>query len=168
MYHWWVAEATPDSVVAHLHQFGLERDRFRSALAGLLNLTGTDLDALEHLERDAPLTQRELGERLLLTSGAVTMLVDRLERLDLVRRRPNPDDRRSALIELASEVSLPKVPELEDYHHLLAAAAAAIPAAHRAEVIAFLQAVSERAALATTSMRERTPPRVRATRHPRT
>ena len=47
----------------------------RSALARAAGISGTDLDALEHLEADGPLTQRQLGERLSLTSGAITMLV---------------------------------------------------------------------------------------------
>jgi len=52
----------------------------------------------ENLEADGPLTQRDLGERLALTSGAITMLVDRLERAGWVHRRPHPGDRRYVLI----------------------------------------------------------------------
>jgi len=55
----------------------------------------------ENLEADGPLTQRDLGERLALTSGAITMLVDRLERAGWVHRRPHPGDRRYVLIELS-------------------------------------------------------------------
>ena len=47
----------------------------RAALASDAGISATDLDALEHLEADGPLTQRQLGDRLSLTSGAVTMLV---------------------------------------------------------------------------------------------
>ena len=62
----------------------------RTALARRAGIGATDLDALEHLEADGPLTQRDLGERLSLTSGAVTMLVDRLERAGWMHRRPIP------------------------------------------------------------------------------
>lgn len=73
-----MAASESDSLAGSLQRFGLERDRMRTALARRAGMASTDLDALEHLEADGPLTQRQLGERLSLTSGAVTMLVDRL------------------------------------------------------------------------------------------
>ncbi|MGO9187353.1 MAG: MarR family transcriptional regulator, partial [Streptosporangiaceae bacterium] len=79
----------PEAMAASLQRFGLERDRMRGALASAAGISATDLDALEHLEADGPLTQRDLGDRLSLTSGAITMLVDRLEQAGLVRRRPH-------------------------------------------------------------------------------
>ena len=91
-----------DDLAASLQRFGLQRDRMRAALARRAGISGTDLDALEHLEADGPLTQRDLGERLSLTSGAVTMLVDRLEQAGWVHRRPHPGDRRYVLIGRAS------------------------------------------------------------------
>src|SRR5271165_4151929 len=90
----------PDGVAGRLQRFGLARDRMRAALARQAGISETDLDALEHLEADGPLTQRELGERLSITSGAVTMLIDRLERAGWVRRGPHPTDRRSVLLRL--------------------------------------------------------------------
>ena len=86
--------AEPDQLTAALQRFGLDRDRIAPALASAASITGTDLDALEHLEADGPLTQTELGERLRLTSGGTTVLVDRLEGAGWVRRRPHPSDRR--------------------------------------------------------------------------
>jgi DNA-binding MarR family transcriptional regulator len=50
-----------------------------------------------------PLCPWEIGERLLVTRGTVTGLLDSLERLELIRRVPNPDDRRSLRIELTSK-----------------------------------------------------------------
>src|SRR5918997_364818 len=44
------------------------------------------------------LTPTELGRRLSLSSGAITALVDRLERSGHVERRPNPADRRSSVV----------------------------------------------------------------------
>src|SRR6266568_6556102 len=93
----------PDVLAASLQRFGLDRDRMRAALAGRAGISATALDALEHLEADGPLTQRQLGERLSFTSGAITMLVDRLEEAGWVRRRPHPSDRRYVLVELTPE-----------------------------------------------------------------
>src|SRR3954466_6094161 len=103
---------TPDAaeVVTALHRFGLERDRLRTALSRRLGVAVADLDALEHLELAGALSQRELAERLLLTSGAVTQLVDRLERMRLVTRRPHPTDRRITLGEPAHHTELPHPP----------------------------------------------------------
>ena len=77
-------------MAASLQRFGLERDRMRGALASAAGISATDLDALEHLEADGPLTQRDLGDRLSLTSGAITMLVDRLEQAGWSGAAPTP------------------------------------------------------------------------------
>jgi hypothetical protein len=158
-----MATASPSEVVARLHAFGLERDRVRAAMAGALRIGLTDVDALEYLERFGPLTQRDLGARLLLTSGAVTMLVDRLERLGLVRRRPHPSDRRALLVEIAPDAALPDVPEVESYHRALAVAAAALSPAGRSEVVDFLRVCAADAGRAADAMRARTPARARPT-----
>jgi len=50
-----------------------------------------------------PLSQREIGERWLVTRGAVTGLVDSLEAANLVRRQPHPEDRRVSLVELTDK-----------------------------------------------------------------
>ena len=92
-------------MTASLQRFGLARDQMRAALASGSGVSPADLDALEHLEAAGPLTQRQLGERLSLTSGAITMLVDRLERAGWVRRRPHPSDRRSVLVELSAQAA---------------------------------------------------------------
>jgi DNA-binding MarR family transcriptional regulator len=127
-------------IVSALHRFGLERDRLRTALARTLGIPVSDLDALEHLEERGPLTQRELGRRLPLSSGAVTMLVDRLERAGLVTRRPNPADRRSVLLELRDVPSASARDPLRAYHRATAAAADAVPHAARPALAAFLEA----------------------------
>jgi DNA-binding MarR family transcriptional regulator len=42
----------------------------------------------------------KLARRLELTSGAMTARLDKLEQAGLVRRQPNPDDRRGLRVEL--------------------------------------------------------------------
>ena len=146
-----------------MHLFGLARDRVRGAMAALLGIGLTDIDALEHLERFGPLTQRDLGDRLLLSSGAITLLVDRLERLGLVRRTPHLSDRRMTLVELLPEAALPELPEMAAYHADLAAAAHSLSPAARGEIVAFLRQLQQHADAATEAMRSRTFPRPRAT-----
>lgn len=134
-----------EQIEALLHRFGLARDRMRVALARATGLAAADLDALEYLEADGPLTQRELGERLLLTSGAVTMLVDRLEHAGRVRRLPHPTDRRALLIELGPKAAQEAPSGLRDYHARLARLSGSVPAAHRAAVAGFLKSAAESA-----------------------
>jgi DNA-binding MarR family transcriptional regulator len=146
-----------DPLAASLQRFGLERDRMRAALARQAGITGTDLDALEHLEADGPLTQRELGDRLSLTSGAITMLADRLERAGWVDRRPHPTDRRYLLLELSPTVAERTPQGLAQYHTAIRALTATVHGKDRETIDAFLIAAAEAARAAA---RELDPPRV--------
>jgi DNA-binding MarR family transcriptional regulator len=50
-----------------------------------------------------PLEPGVIAERLIITSGSVTSLLDTLEKRRLVRRLPHPDDRRKLLVEITPE-----------------------------------------------------------------
>jgi DNA-binding MarR family transcriptional regulator len=64
-------------------------------------INATALECLDLLRLEGRLTTpRRLASLTGLTTGAVTMLVDRLERAGFVRRVPNPEDRRSVLVEV--------------------------------------------------------------------
>lgn len=58
------------------------------------------LEALMHL---GPLNQRELGRKLLKSGGNITMVIDNLEKNGMVKRRPNPDDRRAVIVDLTTK-----------------------------------------------------------------
>jgi hypothetical protein len=146
---------TPDELVKALHRFGLERDRLRSALTQLLGLPASDLDALEHLELAGALSQRDLADRLLLSSGSVTTLVDRLERSGLVIRTPHPTDRRVTMVRLAPHLPVSEPPEMDTYHRAVAQAAADLAPAARGHVVTFLTAVAKHADTGTAALRAR-------------
>lgn len=135
-----------DDLVLALRRFGQERERLRSAVARTLGVATADLEALAHLQSDGPLTQRDLGSRLMLTSGAVTTLVDRLARAGWVRREPNPDDRRSVLVALTAEGAAELHPVLAEFDVALCAAASGLPEETRAEAAELLRAVTRAAA----------------------
>jgi DNA-binding MarR family transcriptional regulator len=78
----------------------LERQRFLSHLGRRLGATRTEFDALDELSERGGVTPGELGERLSLTSGSVTALLDRLERLDWAAREPHREDRRKVVVRL--------------------------------------------------------------------
>ncbi|HWH14679.1 MAG TPA: MarR family transcriptional regulator [Miltoncostaeaceae bacterium] len=143
---------SPAQVVAALQRFGRERERLRAALARTLGVAGADLDALAYLENEGPMSQRDLGDRLLLTSGAITTLVDRLARAGWVRRHPHPHDRRSVLVALTEEGEREVHPVLAAFDRALGDAARALPAAARADALRLLAAVGDAAADAVRSL----------------
>jgi DNA-binding MarR family transcriptional regulator len=69
-------------------------------IADKVGLSPSDLECMGFLEDAGPMTAGRLGELTGLTSGAVTRMIDRLERARYVRRRSDPDDRRKVLVEL--------------------------------------------------------------------
>jgi len=95
-------EATPDAVTAALDRelgtIGTQSVLLSQAVADRLGLHPTDVEVLDLLGRGGPRTAGQLGAVTGLTSGAVTRLIDRLERAGYVRRAPHPRDRRSVLI----------------------------------------------------------------------
>jgi DNA-binding MarR family transcriptional regulator len=50
-----------------------------------------------------PLEPGAIAERLIITSGSMTSMLDTLEKRGLVRRMPHPDDRRKLLIDITDE-----------------------------------------------------------------
>src|ERR671912_2826684 len=74
--------------------------RHAAATAKRMGLEASELAALEHLQAAGDMTQKRLGERLSMSPGAVTAMIDRLELRGYVERTPNPEDRRSALVRI--------------------------------------------------------------------
>src|SRR5215210_4121696 len=72
--------------------------RHAAATAKRMSLEASELAALEHLQAAGPMTHKRLGERLSMSPGAVTAMIDRLQSRGYVERIPNPEDRRSALV----------------------------------------------------------------------
>lgn len=71
---------------------------FSQSIADRLGIGSTDLETLGILIQDGPVTAGRLAELTGLTTGAVTGLVDRLERAGYVHREPDPNDRRRVII----------------------------------------------------------------------
>src|ERR1700752_354178 len=66
--------------------------------AEILNLHPTDLQLLNILELSGPTTPKELARASGLTTGGITVVLDRLEKAQYIRRADNPNDRRSLLV----------------------------------------------------------------------
>lgn len=80
----------------------LERE-WLGPLAAQFELHPGEFDVIATLRRSGEpyaLTPTALYERLMLSSGAMTSRLDRLERKGLIERAPAPGDRRSILVRL--------------------------------------------------------------------
>jgi MarR family transcriptional regulator, 2-MHQ and catechol-resistance regulon repressor len=65
-----------------------------------LEMCGSDFAVLEALLHKGPLPINEIGRKVLLTSGSITVAVDRLESKSLVERRASGTDRRAKIVHL--------------------------------------------------------------------
>ena len=65
-----------------------------------LAMCGSDFAVLEALLHKGPLPINEIGKKVLLTSGSITVAVDRLETKALVERRAHGTDRRTKIVDL--------------------------------------------------------------------
>ncbi len=68
-----------------------------------LEIGGSDFTVLEALLHKGPLPVNEIGKKVLLTSGSMTVAVDRLEQKGLVERRAHGTDRRARIVHLTKE-----------------------------------------------------------------
>jgi DNA-binding MarR family transcriptional regulator len=81
-----------------IRDYGIHLTQFRNAMNEWAGLNATDMECLRLLFLKDIATPSELARHTGLTSGATTAMLDRLEKADLIERRPNPDDRRGTLI----------------------------------------------------------------------
>jgi DNA-binding MarR family transcriptional regulator len=76
---------------------------YQAAIADRFGVNPTDLTCLELLAGEAAMSPTRLAELSGLTTGAVTGVLDRLERAGIVRREPDPADRRRIAVRVRPE-----------------------------------------------------------------
>jgi DNA-binding MarR family transcriptional regulator len=76
---------------------------FHQAVADRLGLNPTDHKCLDAIIQSGSMTPTEIAKHSRLTTGAVTGIIDRLEREGLVRREHDSDDRRRILVRPVSD-----------------------------------------------------------------
>lgn len=106
------------------------------------DLTRGDFDVLATLRRsgtDRPLSPSALSATLMLTSGGMTQRIDRLERAGLVRRSPDPADRRALRVSLTERGAQVVDRAVEDGLAAEQRLLAGIPPERRREVDAMLR-----------------------------
>ncbi len=71
---------------------------FHQKVAESFGIGITDMKTISTLVQEGPMTAGQIAERLSLTTGAVTNLVDRLEKRNIVQRTTDPRDRRKVIV----------------------------------------------------------------------
>ena len=89
-----------DELIAAYRANSSQDSAFDALAAERLGISPTDLRCLDIIQGRAGLTAGELASASGLTTGAVTAVIDRLERAGLARRAPDQSDRRKVLVEV--------------------------------------------------------------------
>ncbi|CDX34177.1 HTH-type transcriptional regulator PecS [Mesorhizobium sp. SOD10] len=100
-------DVSPMGVIGRLNEASalIARDRLAPVFARF-GLQMGEFDVLATLRRSgAPysLTPTELYEATMVTSGAMTARLDRLEKAGLIQRAPHPSDRRGVVVQLTAK-----------------------------------------------------------------
>ncbi len=95
-----VPVTTSDRIVLEIRRFIAAAIFFNTQAAEKVGLGLTDLQMVHMLQLYGPSTPGRLATWTGLSSGGVTVALDRLERARYVRRARNPADRRSLLVTL--------------------------------------------------------------------
>jgi len=85
---------------------------FSQAVAARLGINPTDLECLGIIGETGALTAGQLAELTGLTTGAITGVIDRLEKAGYVRRAQDPDDRRRVIVQPVPDVAEERISPL--------------------------------------------------------
>jgi len=99
-------DVATEGLVERIQKLARYFERSLAQTAREFGLTIQDWELLGALRRVGPpyrLSPSRLADDLMLSSGAMTARLDRLERAGLVRRRPDPTDRRAVRVELTEK-----------------------------------------------------------------
>jgi len=103
---------------------GISSVLFRNAVGRRLGLSVTESECLSLLTIKSEAAPTEIARYTSLTTGATTTMLDRLEKMNLIIRTPNPSDRRGVLVkisELYAKRAMPIIMHLQKSHTQLLA-----------------------------------------------
>ncbi len=86
------------SLVIEIRKFIAGAIFFNQKVAERFHLNLTDTQCLNVLDIAGSATPGQLAAQTGLTTGGITVVLDRLEKAGFVKREPNPEDRRSLII----------------------------------------------------------------------
>jgi DNA-binding MarR family transcriptional regulator len=91
-------ERRVQEVIAELRNLDGELDLMDQAIADRLGVNRTDAQCMDIITRSGPISAGDLAERVGLTAGAITTVLDRLERGHWIRREHDTVDRRRVMV----------------------------------------------------------------------
>lgn len=92
-------EEAIQAIVVKFREMSTQTIMFHQTVADVLGLHITDHKCLDIIHRYGAMPAGKLGELTGLTTGAVTGIIDRLEKVGYVRRTNDPNDRRRTIVE---------------------------------------------------------------------
>lgn len=99
-------DVSPMAIVGRVGRLSKHFDRAIQSTFSEFGLQSGEFDVLATLRRSGrpyQLSPTELFNMLMVSSGTMTHRIDRLEKTELVKRIPDPDDRRGMLITLTDK-----------------------------------------------------------------
>jgi len=94
--------ALRDSLIRETRHFLAEAILFNQQLADRLGINPIDYQVLNLLDLFGPATPGDLAQLTGLSSGGMTVVIDRLEQAHYIERERNPRDRRRVIVRLAA------------------------------------------------------------------
>jgi DNA-binding MarR family transcriptional regulator len=76
---------------------------FQNAIAEKMKLNVSDAECIDFLMEMGPSTAGDLAKITRLTTGAITNVIDRLEKAGYVKREKDPKDRRKVIVAIVAE-----------------------------------------------------------------
>jgi DNA-binding MarR family transcriptional regulator len=141
--------------VAELFQKTLSAEAvvYSEALAERLGLNATDLLAVQLIAREGEATPGRLAELAGLTSGAITGVLDRLEKAGVAVREADPGDRRRVIVRLVPSRVEELVKALEPLAQATDRLLATYPPRERAAIVDYLGRAADTVAAETARLR---------------
>jgi DNA-binding MarR family transcriptional regulator len=87
-----------------IRRLGTETDGLDQRAANHFGIGRTDLHLIDRLRSEGPQTPSQLARSVGLTSGGLSIALERLERIGYIRRSRHPDDRRRVLVEATAAI----------------------------------------------------------------
>jgi DNA-binding MarR family transcriptional regulator len=130
---------------------------YSQAVAERLGIGSTDLECLDIIVMRGPLTAGELASASGLSTGAITGVIDRLDRAGFVKREHDAADRRKVLVRALPAVERRVMPLFRPMEQAALSALSAYDEKDLALLLDFLRRAHEAAVAAMATLRTGTP-----------
>jgi DNA-binding MarR family transcriptional regulator len=129
---------------------------YSQAVAERLGINSTDLECLDIIVMRGPVTAGELARATGLTTGAITGVIDRLDRAGFAKREHDAADRRKVLVRALPAVERRVVPLFRPMEHAAMSALSAYDDKELALLLNFFVRTHEAAVAAMAKLRAET------------